>query len=212
MNKFFSSIPQSRLIFYAILLGTLPILLAAFQLFTVSTEVNSLGQDVVSTYESALIKEKKQATNKAVIDHYKNADRFYIDKNIESIQLLKPEIDALEKISRQNNFIENEAVTNRLNTLKDNNKLVFAEGVVQATPYFTETPETLVRPVEVDLNDLQNILAKIEGIDMGPYKPGPNPPQLLITDFKIEKKTAGDDNEVFSLNLKLLKREFTSEP
>lgn len=212
MNKFLESIPQSRLIFYILLLGSLPILLVVFQLYNASSEVDSLGQDVINTYESALIKEKKQATNKAVINHYKDADRFYIDKNIESIQLLKPEIDALEKISQQNNFIENEAVTNRLNTLKGNNKLVFAEGVVQTTPYFTETPETLVRPVEVDLNDLQNILAKIEGVDIGTYKPGPNPPQLLITDFKIEKKTAGEDNEVFSLNLKLLKREFTPEP
>jgi len=212
MNKFLNSIPQSRLIFYMILLGFLPVLLVIFQLYTTSSEVQSIGQDVINTYESALIKEKKQATNKAVIGHYRNADRFYIDKNIESIQLLKPEIEALEKISRQNNFIENEAVTNRLNALKDNNKLVFAEGVVQSNPYFTETPETLVRPVEVDLNDLQNILAKIEGISIGSYKSGPNPPQLLITDFKIEKKAAGEDNEVFSLNLKLLKREFTPEP
>jgi len=212
MKKFLTSIPLSRLILYALMIGALPILLVAFQLTMYSSEVASIGQDVINTYETAMIKKKKQANNKAVISHYRNADRFYIDKYIESIQLLRPETEALEKIARQNNFIENEAVTNRLNVLKGNNKLVFAEGVVQTFPYFTETPESLVRPVEVDLNDLQNILAKVEGIDIGPYQPGPNPPQLLITDFKIEKKTAGIDNEVFSLNLKLLKREFTAEP
>lgn len=212
MNKFLNQIPQSRLIAYILLLGLLPIIFVIFQFYFTSYEVASLDDDLQMTIERAIVKEKRQENNKAVIDHYQNADRFYIDKYIESIQLLQPEIEALGKISRQNNFIENEAVTNRLRELKGNNKLVFAEGVVQTNPSFTETPETLVKPVEVDLNDLQNILAKIEGIDMGPYQPGPNPPQLLITEFKLEKKTAGEDNEVFSLNLKLLKREFTSEP
>jgi len=211
MNQLLSGIPQSRLIAYILLLGLIPIFLVVFQLSVASSEVASLQDDIQATVERAIIKEKRQTNNKAVIDHYKNADRFYIDKYIESIQLLRPEIEALEKISRQNNFIENEAVTNRLRELKGNNKLVFAEGVVQTNPGFTETPETLVKPVEVDLNDLQNILSKIEGVDIGPYQPGPNPPQLLITEFKLEKKTAGEDNEVFSLNLKLLKREFTSE-
>ncbi|NGX57206.1 MAG: hypothetical protein K940chlam3_00090 [Chlamydiae bacterium] len=212
MNKFLRSISQSRLIVYALIAGSLPILFMLYQLYSYSSEVSSIGENISYTYESALIKEKKQATNKAVMNHYQNADRFYIDKNIESITLLKPETESLEKIARQNNFIENEAVTNRLNFLKEKNSIVFAEGVVQSYPYFTETLETLVHPVETDLNDLQNILAKIEGIDIGPYQPGPNPLQLLITDFKLEKKYAGKDNEIFNLNLKLLKREYSTEP
>jgi len=212
MSRLFKGIPQARLIVYILLLGLFPIFLVIFQLSIASSEVAALHDDIQAAIERAIIKEKRQANNKAVIDHYKNADRFYIDKHIESIELLKPEIEALEKISRQNNFIENEAVTNRLRELKNNNKMVFAEGVVQTNPGFTETPETLVKPVEVDLSDLQNILSKIEGIDIGPYAPGPNPPQLLISEFKLEKKTAGEENEVFSLNLRLLKREFTSEP
>lgn len=212
MKTLLSRIPQTRLVFYALIIGALPIIIVLFQLMTFSSEVGDLKAEVRATYEAALIREKKQANNRAVLDHYQNSDRFYIDKYIESITLLKQETEALEKIARQNNFIENEAVTNRLNTLKNENRLVFAEGVVQTFPNFTETPESLVRPVEVDLGDLQNILSKVEGIDIGPYEPGPNPPQLIVTDFKIEKKTTGDENEVFSLNLKLVKREFSSEP
>lgn len=211
MNQFYNSIPASRWIIYALIVGSLPIFIVLFQLYSYSSEVSTLGDLVSSTYQSAIIKEKQQATNRAVMSHYQNADRFYIDKNIESITPLKQEIAALEKIAKQNNFIENEDVTNRLNFLKDKNKIVFAEGVVQTYPHFTETNETLVHPVEVDLKDLENLLSKIEGIDIGPFKPGPHPLQLIITDFKLEKKNAGKDNEVFNLNLKLLKREYSSE-
>ncbi len=212
MNKFLSSIPRSRLIAYAVILGLIPAALVLFHIYSKLTEINTLGDHVRNLTEMALLKEKKQAVNKAVMSHYRDADRFYIDKNIEAITLLKPEIEALEKISKQNNFIENEEVTNRLKFLTNKNSLVFAEGVVQTYPYFSETAETLVHPVEIDLNDLQNILAKIEDIDIGLYKPGPNPPQLIITDLKLEKRKTSNDNEVFNLNIKLLKREYTAEP
>jgi hypothetical protein len=211
MNKFLSSIPRSRLITYALILGLVPVVLAFMHIYSKSSEAGALQERVESLTEMALLKEKKQAVNKAVMSHYQDADRFYIDKNIESITLLKPEIEALEKISRQNNFIENEEVTNRLKSLKERNALVFAEGVVQTYPQFSETAETLVHPVEVDLNDLQNLLARIEDVEIGPYKPGRNAPQLIITDFKLEKKTTTENNEVFSLNIKLLKREYVPE-
>lgn len=163
---------------------------------------------VADLKDRAKIKEKQQEVNKAVIEHYSSADRFYIDKHIESINLLQPEVQALEKIVRQSNFVENEGITARLNFLKQENRLRFAEGVVQSYPLFSETGETLVKSVEVDLNDLQNILSKIEGVEIGEHFPGENPPQLLITEFKMEKKNVTDDNEVFNLNLKLIKREF----
>ena len=79
---------------------------------------------------------------------------------------------------------------------------------MQSTPLFQEVTETLVHPIEVNLDDLTNLLAKIEGKEIGPYTPGPGRPQLLILDFKIEKKSITDKKEVYQLNLKLLKREF----
>lgn len=88
------------------------------------------------------------------------------------------------------------------------NDLTFTEGVVQSNPIFQETTETLVHPVEIDTKDLRTILAKIEGTTIGNETPSPNRPQLIILDFKLEKKHVTDKNEVFLLNLKLLKREF----
>lgn len=210
MNKFLSQIPKNRLIAYALIIGLMPILGAGFHFYTKTQEINLLQENLDGIKQTALMIEAKQALNKTVMAHYEGADRFYIDKNIESIPLLAKETEALKKISKQNNFIENEAVTNRLNYLQNRNSLVFAEGVVQSYPHFSETTETLVRPVEVDLVDLQNILAKIEGAQIGPYEPGPTPPQMIITDFKLEKKETTKENEVFNLNVKLIKREYAS--
>lgn len=88
------------------------------------------------------------------------------------------------------------------------NALVFSEGVVQSFPLFQETSETLIHSVEVNPSDIQKILARIEGTKMGEYRPGPHRPQLVITEFKLDKKKVNDKNEVYLLNLKLIKREF----
>src|SRR5262249_5073493 len=144
----------------------------------------------------------------ALRTHYKDSDRFYIDKQLESLTLLEPETEALQKIANQSHLIVDENVKKRLEFLTHDNHLVFSEGAVQNYPYFRETPESLVHPVEVDVEDLEDILAKIEGIEIGEYKPGPNRPQLIITDFKIDRKNVHDKNEVFNLDLKFIKREF----
>lgn len=204
----FNSIPHSRLLLYALLLGLLPIILACGYFFAKRADVISIGNDVQSLREMALIREKKQALNMAVKENYRSNDHFYIDKNIESLTLMETEIEALQKILRQSHYVENETLKKRLEFLTTNNSLVFSEGVVQAYPYFRETVETLVHPVEIDASDLEKILSKIEGIPIGSYTPGPNPPQLLITEFKLDRKQTPEKNEVFTLSLKLIKREY----
>ncbi len=204
----FSSIPQARLMIYLMAAGLLPILLVAFHLISKRGEIETMNQGMEQVREMALMREKKQAVNMAVREHFKNTDHFYIDKNVESITLLNNEVESLKKIIKQSHFIENDAIKKRLEYLSKGNTLVFSEGVVQAYPYFNETAETLVHPVEVDVSDIEDILAKIEGVEIGSYAPGPNRPQLLITDFKLERKRVWEKSEVFSLNIKLLKREY----
>jgi len=211
MFKDLFQIPKERVLTYTLLLGAFPLIVVLLLIYSANKQVDGLHQEISSLTEQALLQEKVQATNKAVIENYTDADRFYIDKNIETIQLLKPEMAALEKITRQDTVVENEKVRARLNDLKLKNKLQFSEGVVQSYPNFTETIETLVNPVEVDQDDIQNILSKIEGIRLGPYAPPAQAPQLIITDFKIEKKEVSSENEVFLLNMKLIKREYSKD-
>ena len=101
---------------------------------------------------------------------------------------MEPEIESLQKIMSRNNFAEDETVRKWLDYLNQSNGLSFSEGAVQASPQFQEVIETQVNPVEVNTVDLQKILAKVEGMEIGNFSPGPNRPQLLIIEFKLDRK------------------------
>lgn len=204
----FSSIPPKRLLLYIMLAGLIPIVIAWFSFSSQLSQTNELQQYIENLQNQAFIREKKQTVNMAVRSHFRDVDHFYIDKHLETLSLLEPEIESLKGMLNNPNFPDDDAIKKRVDNLTNNNSLVFTEGVVQSTPIFQEVTETLVHPVEANVTDLQRILCRIEGLPLGDCSPPPNRPQLLILDFKIDKKKVSDKNEVFLLNLKLLKREF----
>ena len=203
------NIPLNRAIIYLLCAGCIPLVIVFFLFISQKDEIAELRSTLSDIQDQAFIKEKKQALNLAVRQHYHEADHFYIDKYLETIVFLEPEIEMLQKIASDKNFADDERIKKRIEFLTSQaNSLVFSEGVVQSYPFFQETVETLVHPVEINTTDLQKILSLIEGIPINQFAPGPNRPQLLITDFKLDKRKINDKNEVFLLNLKLLKREF----
>ena len=207
------TIPMNRVIMYGLLIGLLPLIFVIFSYISQRSQLEDLQSSVEYIRHQAVIKEKKQALNLSVRQHFREADHFYIDKQLETLTFLEQEKELLEKISNDKSFANDERIKKRLDFLTGSggnpgNGLVFSEGVVQKFPLFQETVETLMHPVEINTKDLQKILAKIEGVEMNDASPGPNRPQLFITDFKLEKKTINEKNQVFQLNLKLVKREF----
>lgn len=205
----FDSIPFSRALLYAMLLCLLPLAFVGVQIFSNVLYMNQINDKIQSAELLALQQEKKQASNITVINHFKDADHFYIDKYLEVLNFLEPEVEALQKIVQHKNFTDDEMIKKRLEFLTGSgNALRFSEGVVQTHPQFQETTETLIHPVEVNVPDIQKILSLVEGIQIANFMPAPNRPQLLIVEFKLEKKKLTDKNEVFLLNLKLLKREY----
>jgi len=201
-------IPKERLFYYILLIGLLPIILAASHVFKVRREIRSTASLVETLHSKAALVERRQGLNKAVRKQFLEADHFYLDKHLEAQALLEPEREMLEKVISQKTFIADDKVLSRMEKLNSKNRIQFAEGVVQTYPDFQETIETLTAPVEVDVEDLKEILATIEGVDIDAYGPGPNRPQLIVTFFKIDKKKGSGDNEVFELSLRLLKREY----
>lgn len=202
------NIPRKRLLLYGLLIGLLPLIFVITNFYSQIDNLDNLENMIRSVEDKALIREKKQAINMAVIDHYREADHFYIDKYLETLIFLEPEIESLQKLVNNKNFAFDDTVKKRLEYLTSGNNLVFTEGVVQSYPQFQETTETLVHPLEVNVDDIQEMLSRIEGISIGPYSPPANPPQLIILDFKIDRKSISEKNDVYTLNLKLLKREF----
>lgn len=205
----FKNISVGRMLIYLICLSLLPFIFVLFLFLSQLNKVEELNNGIESIHDAAFMQEKKQALNLAVRQHFRDADHFYIDKNLETLVFLEPEIETLQKIATDQNFADDEKIKRRLEFLTaGTNSLDFSEGVVQTFPMFQETMETLVHPVEVNYSDIQNILARIEGVQIGKFSPGPNRPQLVITEFKLDKKKINDKNEVYLLNLKLIKREF----
>jgi hypothetical protein len=204
----FSNIPQSRLILYMMLLGLIPLGLAILNFFSNLSNIDNIQNMILIVQDSAASREKKQAVNIAVKNNFRDADHFYIDKQLETLTFLEPEIESLQKVVSNKNFPDDENIKKRLEFLSTGNNMVFTEGVVQSNPIFQETTETLVHPVEVNAKDIRTIISKIEGVDIGKETPGPNRPQLIILDFKLEKKHVTEKNDVYTLNMKLLKREF----
>lgn len=202
------NIPFKRQVIYLLILGQLPLLFVIIHFFSQNAALNSLSNSLELAQVQAQTSEAKHALNNAVRQHYSDADHFYIDKQLETLIFLEPEIESLQKVVNHRNFTEDAAIKKRLELLTNSNSLSFSEGAVQSTPGFQETIETLIHPVEVNINDLKHILAKVEGVEIEPYSQGQSRPQLIILDFKIDKKKISDSNEVLSLDMKLLKREF----
>lgn len=205
----FTTIPPQRLLLYILLAGVFPVLIAWFFLSTDLHRVESLQTRIQGLTEQAYIKERKQASNISLRAYYRDADHFYIDKNLETLTFLEPEIESMKRLLDNPNYPDDDQIKKRIEQLTGPaNSMILTEGVVQSTPLFQEVVETLVHPVEINAQDLQTILCRIEGLPLGNCTPPPNRPQLIITDFKLEKKTVSDNNEVYQLNLKILKREF----
>lgn len=206
---FLKKIPRNRLIIYVIVIGLLPLFFVILSLWGERGRLEHLKEQIELVEDKAALYERRQAINKAVIDHYQNADHFYIDKYLETLSFLEPEIEALQKIMNHKNFTGDTNITKRLDFLTGpSNSLIFTEGVVQSYPLYQETTETLAHSVEVNVDDVKKILARVEGVQIGPYKPGPNRPQLIVLEFRLDKKVQANENEIFNMNMKLLKREY----
>lgn len=204
-----SSIPQSRIVTYILIFGLLPVIWTWMQTAEQNRRIEGVLRSADALYGDIWSKEARQSLNKLVREHYRDADHFYIDKHLEPLLFLEDEVKSLEKIVNYEGFQGDELIRKRLDFLTDgSNNLAFSEGTVQSYPQFQETLESTVHPVEVNVSDIQKILSRIEGVPIGPWKPADGVPQLIITDFKIERKQRGDHDEVFSLTTKILKREF----
>lgn len=205
----FEGIPFQRLLIYFLIACLLPVFMVAMYILSEMRSLDRLSSRIEQVEGLALQQEKRQAVNLMVINHFRDADHFYIDKRLESLSFLEPEIEALQKIVNHKNFTDDEAIKRRLEFLTGSgNSIRLAEGVVTTYPQFQETTETTIHPIEVNVTDIQKILSLVEGVTIGSYQPAPNRPQLLFLDFKLEKKQNNDKNEVYLLNMKLLKREF----
>ncbi|MBN4067288.1 hypothetical protein JYU14_04315 [Simkania negevensis] len=205
MNK---TIPFQRQLLYAVAIGLLPLLAAAFFAWGKKEQLQQRRKLLPSQAEAMVAKHQRTLPNAQVADTYRNADPYYIDKALEPLSFCKREIEELNALMPYQNFAPDEKVTRRREMLSsDKNRLAFMEGAVVKSSSFKETEESLHHPVEVDEEDLVKLLDKIERLPQGDNSSEEGRPQLIITDFSLTRKR-GSHNETFLVDMKLIKREF----
>lgn len=201
MQNIFLSIPFPRLIVYLSLFMLLPFVFLFFHFSSQIKKIELAETHLEKTIFLFIEKEQKQAINKACRKHYEKQERYALEHALEALSLLSKERVEMEKLTNHN-FFGSPVIEERLSFLNDgSNKLKFIETSQKAKWGVQEACEALIHPVEVDVTDLKAILEIIE-------KNPPRAPQCLISDFQLSRKENESGNENFSLNMKLLKREF----
>src|SRR5690349_16319371 len=110
MISMFSNIPPKRLLIYLMAAGLLPVMAAWFLFSSSLNQINNVSSYVANLQDRAFVRENKQYTNMAVRSHFSDADHFYIDKNLETLTFLEPEIESLKGMLNNPNFPDDENI------------------------------------------------------------------------------------------------------
>ncbi len=119
------------------------------------------------------------------------ADHFYLDKNIETLSFLGQKLGSLRSFSSE---------------ILDN-RLLFAEEKITKDDYLIEVEEKQQHPVALNMEDLKRLLSSIEGVTIGGFTPKNGRPQLIVRDFYLKKVPASSEEDLFIIDMKLIKRE-----
>lgn len=147
--------------------------------------------------------EKRESS---LLTGFKHPDPNYLDKHIETLTFLLPEIKKLEAL--QNEYPDADLVSKKLQALRPPaNKLLFSEEQIRSTDRFREIEEMQERPVEMNEEDLKRLLCLIEGVTIWPYGPKEGRPLFIIKDLKLSKRELIAKEKTFVVSLELIKRE-----
>jgi hypothetical protein len=202
------SIPQNRLIFYILVLAFIPLFLVLSHLNSQKTLQSKLNFHLSSLLQDVTAQQNRELYNHITKKTFQGKDQFYLNKELESLQVLEGESEELKKILKNSFHPDEEAIRRRLHFLSSGqNAISFTEGQEKHFSNCQETLVSLAHPIEVNVSDIKKILSRIEGVEIGDQKPKESRPHLIISEFRLQKKE-GFLHETFALNLQVIKREY----
>jgi hypothetical protein len=193
-------------IWLLLVVAPIPFFIFLFNFFSGLQKLEQLEDEMERIHAKIVILQESKQKESSLLSSLKNSDSHYLDKYVETLTFLLPEIKKLETIQLENP--EEEQIAKRLQMLKDGgNHLRFSEEQIRANETFRETEEKQQQPVELNEEDLKKLLCLIEGVTIWPYGPKEGRPQLIIKDFKLTKKELSSHEKVFIVSIQLIKRE-----
>lgn len=182
-------------------LACLPLIFCLTSFFSKNEQLNALENAMTQLRLKEARLKKRGESEDAFLAKMQQADHRYIDKHLETLVFLEPEIQQLEL--QTDSFFKK-----RLEFLKGNgNRLLFAEEEIRKGDLFQEVEERLQHSVEMNEEDLKRTLTLIENIPIPPFSIEPNAPQLIIKNFELVKKSTPSNQEVYTIQFQLIKRE-----
>lgn len=189
-----------------LLIAPLPIFYFLFHYSVTVERLKTLDEKMEILHARKEQSEAVQKRQHSVLTSLVQSDLFYIDKHIETLTFLEPEIKKMETLFTENAI--DDSVQKRLHFLKNGpNRLVFAEDKIRSKDKIREVTERQQHPVEMSEEDLRKLLCLVEGVTIWPYGPREGRPQLIIQDFHLLKKRVDAQEPVFVVNMNLIKRE-----
>lgn len=196
----------NTLTLWTLILCPLPLLWSLFYVFSRFQDMDQLAlyADRIQTQSLQV----KLAKNKeaSLLQGFEHPDLHYLDKHVESLSLLLPEIKKLETL--HNEYPDDVGIAKKWQGLKSSaNKIRFSEEQIRSKAPFREVEEKQEQPVEMNEEDLKRLLCLIEGVSIWPYGPKEGKPPLIIKDLKLSKKELLGKEKTFVVTLELIKRE-----
>jgi len=196
--------------FTGILIGIL-CCLGSYTYYSLSLKnLDSLEEKALYLQEKKKWAEWKQQKEEKLAEQLKKADSDYVEKQLESLVFLEPEIQKLQALlhSEPQNALYNK----RLQFLQNGqNALRFKEQNFQRNKNFQERELVQQHSVEMNQYDLKKLLARIENVTIGNFTPGPRPPFFIVKSFDLLKKTLTSTEESYVVQLELIKKEMHHE-
>lgn len=180
------------------LLSFIPTCLAILYFLHAESNLEGMESEVKMLKIKAANVHKAQAEEIQRQKALQRVDPNYVASQLESLPLRADEIKYLEALAKANSLSKEK--TERLKVLKKQNHLRFTAEAAQKKEHFTETELCQEKPVEMDLNDLKTVLARVETTNNGA-------PELVVTEFDLSKKPLSSTEECYELQMKLIKRE-----
>ena len=195
-------------LFYLLLLT--PIFSSSLYLMVQNNEMTAREVQFANAWKKGRVALERKKQKETFLARYSHPDPYFLGRRIEALPLLQREQKMLENLYKHPALADKQRTKERLEFLKsDQNRLAFAEEAIRSTSRMKETEEKQRHPVEIDEEDLKQLLSLIEDIPIGPYSPPDNRPQILITDFRLDKKQSPFHTPVLQIDMKLLTREFS---
>lgn len=201
--------PEKRALLFSFAL-LLPLffscLYALFQYHKMS-DLEILFQNSCKKGKVALMK-KNQKEN--FLHRYSNANPYFLDTYIETLSFLNEEKIAIKKLLNHPALADVRTFESRLDFLtKEQNRLSFTEEAIRSNSTMKEVEEKQRFPVQMDGEDVKKLLSLLEDVKIENNRPtSESRPQIVITDFRIEKKLTPIKTTVFEVEMQFLKREF----